>query len=141
MSDGTLHIDTADARLWFFPEQGIVHHQFLRPVAGDAFRSVLMTGLRQMREHGAVKWLSDDRANSILPAEDSAWSQDYWLPRAVQAGWQFWAMVQPINARGRVNIERLTTHVRDRCGVQTRLFTEPEEAWHWLAETKAAGKR
>jgi len=91
-----------------------------------------MSGLRLMQEHGAKKWLSDDRNNANLPPEDSAWSLDFWLPRAVKAGWKYWAMLPPTKARGRINIERLSGYVTERYAITFETFTHPQKAWQWL---------
>jgi hypothetical protein len=125
-------IENEYANLWYYPNEHIIHHQFLQPVFGEIFHSVLMTGLDLMKQYGAQKWLSDDRLNSSLPAEDSAWSQDYWLPRAFQAGWKYWAVLPPIKARGRINMERLTEFVGKRRGMEIEIFSDPDEAWQWL---------
>lgn len=122
------------ACLWYYPNEGIIHHKFLQPVAEESFRSVLMAGLRLLRERGAVKWLSDDRNNSILSAEDSAWSQDYWLPRAFKAGWKYWALLPPTKARGQVNMQRLLEYIGERRKVSIELFSDPDQAWQWLAQ-------
>ncbi len=140
MNSRITQLENDYAMLWYYPEQGIIHHQFLQPISDEAFRNVLMTGLRLMQEHGADKWLSDDRKNSILPAEDSAWSQDYWLPRAYQAGWKYWAMLPPARARGRINVERLTAHVADTYAIELKIFQDPDLALQWLMrQTPGAG--
>jgi hypothetical protein len=127
-------IENEHALLWYYPNQRIIHHQFLQPISGEAFQSVLMAGLDLMREHGAEKWLSDDRNNSILPAEDSAWSQDYWLPRAYQAGWKYWAVLPPAKARGRINMQRLMDFVGEQRKVKIQIFSDPDDAWQWLLQ-------
>jgi len=132
MSTRITRIENEYACLWFYPEEGIIHHQFLQPISGDAFQFVLMSGLRLMQEHGATKWLSDDRKNANLPPEDGAWSEEYWLPRAVKAGWKYWALLPPTRARGRINIERLSGNVRDQRSVTIEIFSDPDKAWHWL---------
>jgi hypothetical protein len=129
-------IDSDAACLWYHPGAGIVHHQFNKPVGGDVFQNVLMVGLRLLNEHHARKWLSDDRANAMLPADDSAWSQEYWLPRAVQAGWKYWAVIPPAKARGRVTMKRLMSFVGEEAGVTIRIFSESEQALQWLAEQR-----
>ena len=134
-------IDNEYACLWYYPEFGIVHHKFLQPVADDAFRNVLMSGLKLLREEGVQKWLSDDRNNSILEAEDSAWSQEYWLPRALETNWRFWAVLPPTKARGRINMERLTGYVGEQQRVSIELFSDPDEAWQWLVKQSTAEKR
>ncbi len=125
-------MDNYYACLWLYPMEGIIHHQFLQPISGEEFRSVLKSGLQLMQEQRATKWLSDDRSNTNLPAEDSAWSQDYWLPRAVKSGWEYWAMMPPAKARGRINVERLFGFVKQHYGVTSEIFTDPEGAWQWL---------
>jgi len=133
-------IDNEFTCLWYYPNFGIVHHKFLQPVAGDAFRTVLMSGLKLLREEGAQKWLSDDRNNSILEAEDSAWSQEYWLPRAMETDWRYWAVLPPAKARGRINMERLTGYVGEQRKVQISLFSDPDLAWQWLARQGVVGE-
>jgi hypothetical protein len=127
-------IENEYANLWYYPEERIIHHKFLQPVADEEFYSVLRTGLRLMQEHGAQKWLSDDRNNSILSAEDSAWSQDFWLPRAYQAGWKYWAVLPPVKARGKINMKRLMEYVGEHRRVDIKIFSDPDEAWQWLAQ-------
>lgn len=122
------------ANLWYYPEQGIIHHQLLQPVPDETFRTVLMTGLRLMQEHGATKWLSDDRLNTILPPETSAWSQDYWFPLARKAGWSHWAMLKPAKARGRINVERLMAYAEETYDFDIKIFSDPDAAWQWLAQ-------
>ncbi len=138
MATRTTLIENEYANLWYYPEEGIVHHQFLQPIADEAFQSVLRTGLRMLKEHGAQRWLSDDRNNSILSAEDSAWSQDFWLPRALQTGWKYWAVLPPIKARGKINMKRLIEYVGERRRIKIKIFSDPDEAWQWLARQGVA---
>ncbi len=133
MSTRNTLIENEYACLWHYPDEGIIHHRLLQPVFGDIFRNVLMTGLGVMRVHGARKWLSDDRGNSILSADDSAWSQEYWLPRALDAGWKYWAVLPPSRARGQLNMTRLMEFVGELSGVNIEIFSDPDEAWQWLA--------
>jgi hypothetical protein len=125
-------IENEYASLWYYPATAIIHHQFLQPVFGDVFRSVLMTGLELMKKHGAQKWLSDDRQNTILPPDDAAWSQERWLEQAYQAGWKYWAVVPPVNARGRINMERLVAFVGENKRMRIQIFRNPDKAWQWL---------
>jgi hypothetical protein len=127
-------IENEYACLWYHPDTRIVHHKFLQPIADEPFRNVLLTGLRQLREHGAQKWLSDDRNNSILSAEDSAWSQDYWLPFAIESGWKYWAILLPTDARGKINMQRMAEFVASKHRIGVELFSEPDTAWQWLLQ-------
>jgi hypothetical protein len=64
--DREVLLDNEFASLWFYPEPGIVHHEFHKPIAGQDFKAVLLTGLKLFQARRATKWLSDDRANTIL---------------------------------------------------------------------------
>ena len=134
MTQKITQLENEHASLWFYPDEGIIHHKFHHPTCGEDFQKVLLTGLQVMKEYKASKWLSDDRNNTNLPAEDSAWSQDIWLPRAIKAGWKYWAMLPPVKARGRINIERLTGFVVEQYKITVEIFTNPDDAWTWLAQ-------
>ncbi len=127
-------LENENACLWFYPDTKIIHHRFLHPVSDEAFRNVLLTGLRLLRDNGAQKWLSDDRNNSILSVDDGAWAQNYWEPLAIKAGWKFWAVLPPIKARGNVNMQRLIDQLKSTKRVTTKIFSDPDEAWLWLAQ-------
>lgn len=127
-----LQMESEYALLWHDPDLHLIHHQILKPIFGEAFRELLLTGLRVLKETGADRWLSDDRANAILPAEDSDWSDHYWFPRVVKAGWKYWALVLPEKRLAQINMERLTANVAAG-GVVVRFFSKPEDARDWLA--------
>ncbi len=129
-------IENEYAYLWYYPDSKIIHHKFMQPIAGESFRNVLLSGLRCLRKEGAQKWLSDDRNNSILTAEDGAWSQDYWLPFAIDAGWKYWAILMPDDARGKVTMRRLTGFVENKYRVNVKLFSNLDDAWQWLVQTE-----
>lgn len=131
-------IENEHACLWYYPDTGIVHHKFIQPAADKYLRSVLLTGLDLLKRHGAQKWLSDDRNNTILSAEDSAWTQDYWLPRALKAGWRYWAVLPPAKTRGQINMQRLMEFVGERSRVNIKICSDPDEALQWLEEQGAS---
>lgn len=124
-------IDGDRASLWYHPESGIVHHQFHRYVYGDHFRSVLNEGLALFKKHGATKWLSDDRGNSALSPEDAEWADTDWLPRVIDAGWKYWAIVLPESVVGKMNMRRFIEH-EESLGVEVQIFTDPVLALAWL---------
>jgi hypothetical protein len=130
-------LDTNQATVWYHPEGGIVHHFFKRPTRDAAFRQVLEVGLEQMIEHGATKWLSDERNNSALTPEDSQWIIDEWVPRALEAGWRHWAIVLPDYVVGKMDMA-LYIATRRQMGTNVYVFTDPAEALEWLASPDPA---
>lgn len=119
------------ATLVYHPDQKIVHHTFHKPISGDEFRQVLNTGAELLDKYGAAKWLSDDRANSALSEEDTEWSKTHWFPRAMSAGWKFWAIVVPEDVMGKMNMKEFVDSYYEQ-GLRIMVFTEPEKALRWL---------
>ena len=127
----TTVLDTDYATLWYYPEQKIVHHVFRKFIYGQEFRQVLEKGLEIFKQHGAQKWLSDDRNNSALPKEDGEWGVNDWSPRVVAAGWKYWAIVMPDKIAGQMNMQRfIDTYAK--LGVTIQIFDDPDEALDWL---------
>jgi hypothetical protein len=126
-----LMLENEFANLWYYPETRIIHHQFLKPISGEPFKTVLTTGLEVLKAKKAHKWLSDDRANSRLPLEDTTWSDHVWLPQVVAAGWEFWALVLPLKRLGQINMEKQTDTVADT-GVVVQYFSDPVTGLKWL---------
>jgi hypothetical protein len=124
-------INTAYATLVYHPDKKIVHHTFHQPIGGDEFRAVLNTGADILEKNDAHKWLSDDRGNTALSPEDTAWSQANWFPRAVKAGWKFWALVVPEDLYARMNLKEFVDSYFEQ-GLRIMVFTNPEEAMKWL---------
>lgn len=126
-------LDTEYGTVWVDAANKIVHHQFKQWIKGEAFRELLDTGYQQLVANGCTKWLSDDRANSVLPQEDEEWAKHDWFPRVIKAGWKHWAIVLPEKAVGQMNMERFRREYKE-LGINTNAFKDPEEARKWLLE-------
>ena len=133
MSSPQLVFNSDYALIQYYPEAKIVHHILLKPIAGETFRNVLQAGLDTMQQYSADKWLSDDRVNAGISAEDEAWSTTVWRPQAVAAGWKFWALVVPDTLEARADMTYIVTHM-PQWGVRVMLFTKTEDALEWLAQ-------
>jgi hypothetical protein len=131
MSEAITIIENEYATLVYHPDAKIVHHTFLKPIGGDEFREVLDSGAKTLKKHKASKWLSDDRENSALSREDTEWSKTDWFPRAVKAGWQYWALVVPQDIVGRMNMKEFVDSYLDQ-GLRIAVFSKPEPAMEWL---------
>ena len=130
MSKETI-LDTEYATLWYYPEEKIVRHVWHKYIYGQEFRQVLEKGLEIFQKHGAQKWLSDDRKNSALPAEDSKWGMEDWFPRVFESGWKYWAIVMPDKVVGKMNMNRFITMYGEK-GLEIELFEDADEALAWL---------
>jgi hypothetical protein len=125
-------LDDPSYTLRYHPQDKIVHHELRAYVHGPRFRNILDKGLEIFKKYRASKWLSDDRGNNALTAEDAHWAQTDWSPRVIAAGWKFWAVVMPEKVMGQANMKRWIKDFSDR-GVTVRAFSGPHEAYLWLA--------
>jgi hypothetical protein len=126
-------IDDDHVTMLFYPASGIVHHCFHKPTFGKHFRNTLMEGLRVLKQKKATKWLSDDRENSALGAENTEWSQNIWAPQARAAGWSCWAIVLPRELVGQMNMQQFI-ELNSKRGVTVSVFSDPTRALSWLEQ-------
>lgn len=124
-------VDTDYATLWYYPDAKIVHHVFHKFIYGQEFRNVLEKGLELIKEHGATKWLSDDRKNSTLPTVDLEWSMNDWFYRVFELGWRNWAVIMPDKVFGQATMNRIMARNIQE-GLNIKVFEDPDEALIWL---------
>ncbi len=127
----TTVLDNTYATVWYHPEKKIVHHQIHKFLFGPAFREVLTTGAELIEKHGAKKYLSDDRGNSVVSKEDGEWGNTVWAPRVLKAGWKYWAIVMPEKVIGQMNMKQFAQWYGER-GVTVQVFDNPDAALKWL---------
>ncbi|MCB9592657.1 MAG: hypothetical protein H6719_07985 [Sandaracinaceae bacterium] len=130
---GEIIYETDLTALYFHRREGIIHHEIRGFVNGPPFRDLLERGAELMAEHGARKWLSDDRGHEVLSPADEEWAKTVWFPRVKAAGWTHWAIVRPAKSVGRINMERFAREY-SAMGITARLFVEPSEALAWLSK-------
>jgi hypothetical protein len=124
-------MDNRYASLVFDVQDKIVHHTFHRDLDSAHLRLVLNTGIELFKKHGANKWLSDNRAIDPHSEEDSLWINNEWLPRVIEAGWKYWALVVPHDAKARMNMVEFVNSFYEQ-GVRVMVFTELDSALAWL---------
>ncbi len=117
--------------LWYYPALKIVHHQMLRAPTSAEFRELLDHGAETLERNGAVKWMSDDRGNTLLRPDDEQWADAEWLPRVLRAGFKYWAIILPEAAIGKLNMQRLAAQ-HARHGIVSRIESLPGPAFTWL---------
>ncbi|NLX09156.1 MAG: hypothetical protein GXY36_05835 [Chloroflexi bacterium] len=124
-------LDNAHLTLMYHPDKKIVHHIYKPPIGGKYLKEGLNVGLDLLREHGACKWLSDNRAIDGHTEEETHWINTDWLPRVIEVGWKCWALVVPHSIKARMNMSEFVQAFYDM-GVRVMVFTDPDEAMEWL---------
>lgn len=115
----------------YHPEKKIIHHQMHEHTHGSSFRTALMAGADAMKKYQVKKWLSDDRKNPVLRPEDQQWGIDVWQPKIIEAGWKYWAIIQPEYTLAKMRMEKLA-EMYAKLGVTVQMFSDPDEAMSWL---------
>ena len=123
--------DTDQITVWYHTDKKIIHHMMHKYTHGQVFRDALMAGLEAMKKYRAQKWLSDDRNNPALGSEDTEWNKANWMPKAVEAGWKYWAIVQPKEFAAKYTLGTVVPDLTGR-GIIVRMFNDPEKAMEWL---------
>jgi hypothetical protein len=101
--------------------------------SGAKFREGCEALLETVQQRNASKVLTDTRGIRAHDAEDQAWMQNDWIPRAQQAGVEYTATVHPDSTIAEMDIEKLVEGVDE--GAHEPLFTaDMDEARRWLAE-------
>jgi hypothetical protein len=127
----TTLIDADYATLQFYEDTGIVHHKLFNKITSPQLKEVLDCGVDLLKQHQAIKWLSDNRDIDPHDEEVTAWINDDWLPRAVQAGWKYWALVVPHDIKARMNMTEFVNSFYHH-GIRVMVFSQLDEAMEWL---------
>ncbi|MCE7949443.1 MAG: hypothetical protein DYG88_18660 [Chloroflexi bacterium CFX4] len=124
-------VDNESITVQCLPERGIIYHTIHAPIGGQPLRDALLAGSEALKEHRATKWLSDDRKNGPLSAEDAEWGSTVWHRQTIALGWKYWALVVPeaLEAAGAMSpvIDSLYA-----LGLRMRVFSKLEDAFAWL---------
>jgi hypothetical protein len=96
----------------------------------EEFRAALLTGVRAIREHHVVGYVSDARKAKVFLPEDMQWVMAVWLPQAVAAGLKRMAMVTADAGLGKILIEQITEQI-DSHGLSMRKFSSVTAATTW----------
>ena len=126
-------IDEAHMALFFHPEHRIVHHEIRTQLPEGEFQKLLSAGVELMIKHKAEKWLSDDHKQHHITPEDNDWGDRFWAPRAIEAGFKFWAVVPPAKGLGKIQLRRFVEENAAR-GVTAETFSTYESALEWLKQ-------
>lgn len=124
-------VETQLLSLWFYPQTRILHHQLHTFVPAAPFEELLIAGLRYIERQEATKWLSDNSGNSIVPQETAQWARTFWAPRAIAAGFRYWAAVMPVEMVGRMQMRMFIDEYAD-LGVTVQPFEDVDKALRWL---------
>lgn len=131
-------IENDHLTLYYHEDTKIVHHIYRASLRGETetLQEQLTVGLDLLQKNGGTKWLSDNRPFSSHTDEETEWINTEWLPRAITAGWKYWALVVPHSFASRVHMSTFTQSFYDM-GLRVMVFTDLDEAMQWLINIDA----
>jgi hypothetical protein len=129
--DTEVIFDSPNVTLWYHPDSKIIHHKIYNFTLNEEFRSFISLASKTLSEKGATKWLSEDQSLLMLEKGNSDFSNVAWPKKTIEAGWKYWALVQPKNIISQINMENIVKHFNS-LGVTAKFFTEVDEAFQWL---------
>tara|TARA_B100001989_G_C24244521_1_gene319013 strand:+ start:180 stop:578 length:399 start_codon:yes stop_codon:yes gene_type:complete len=127
----TTILDTEFALMTHDAGSKMLYHEIRRPLRPGELRTLLSAGLDVVKRGQATRWLSNDLGNGVLPTADAQWAQTQFSPEAVQAGWKFWAIIQPEGAIGKLQMKRFIQDNAD-IGLTVEIFADQHAAKEWL---------
>ncbi len=133
-------IDTEYVTLWFYPATRILHHKIHKFMPAHIFRDAFSTGVEYLEKHKVLKWLSDDRGNTVLSQENTDWARTVWIPRAKRAGFKYWAAIMPAQAIGRLQM-RTFVEEYGQLGFTVQAFQDVDEAMAWLESVDSTSEK
>jgi hypothetical protein len=115
----------------YYTDKKIIHHHYFKGLNSEYLRAGLNRGNELLQEYGAAKWLSDNREVTAHSPEDTEWINTDWLPRAIAAGWKYWALVVPYDTIARMNMKEFVEAFYEM-GVWVMVFEHVGDAMYWL---------
>jgi hypothetical protein len=114
-----------------------VHTEWKAFANSAELRAGLLKGVRAIREHRAVAYVSDARKVKVIVHDDQQWIKETWLPLAVDAGLKRLAFVTAPKGLGKLNIEDVAGLV-DENGLESRTFDSMAAARKWVFEARVS---
>lgn len=125
-------IDTEYVTLQYLPDKKALYHVIHKPYPDDqCFKNTLNAGADALQQYGIHKWLSDDRNLGPMSPELLQWGAVEFNPRAIAAGWKYWANVVPEQVATAADTFVVMQTLFD-VGLRMMVFTSLEQGFSWL---------
>jgi hypothetical protein len=96
------------------------------------FAALLDAEIRALEQHHGSRILADCRRQKVLNPKDQDRANREWLPRALKAGLECFAIVVPASVVADMNL-RDSLENASEAGLRVEYFATVEEARDWLA--------
>lgn len=97
------------------------------------FRAGTEKMLEQLEKHKASKVLADIKNMVLIAQSDQAWLQDYFIPKAIERGFQKIAIVKPDHYFNQVALQTIAAQTK-RHALTMEFFEDRLSAGNWLSK-------
>ena len=130
---GDLYVDEPYLSIRWDSLHQHVHSEWRAFATSAELRPALLKGIKAIKDHKAVAYVSDARKVKVVVHEDQKWIKEHWMPLAVEAGLKRIAFVTAATGLGKLTVEDLVPMVSgDR--LQSRTFDSMAAARKWVSE-------
>lgn len=98
-------------------------------IKGKELQKIFTSGLEVFAKNGGQTWISDNRKLRAYTEEDISWINTVWLPKMLDAGWKYWALIEPVSNIGKSFMRHFQFYI-DK-GIEVKAFTDREDAERW----------
>ena len=123
--------DSDSMAILYYPDKKILVQETLKFTTTEERRKALEAGLKMIEQDRVTKWLTNNKSGSAIPQEDIDWGINEWFPRAIKAGLQYWAVILPEKAVGKLSGKKMVDALVER-GITVKTFRTEEDAVKWL---------
>lgn len=126
--------DDEDGTIETHPDQRLVRLVWKRPVAGEAYRMLLMRLMDTVRKEGLKLWLSDGRKAGPILQADQLWTMTEFTPQVVAAGLERIAIVNSKDGLNLIAVDKLVNATPPEAPYEVAFFEDPAIAQLWLMD-------
>lgn len=127
----TTILDNEYVTLMYEDDHALLYDRYTVNIDLATIQSSLDAGLEKINETGANKWLTNTHAIGGFSEDVAQWVLEDWGPRAIEAGWKYWALVVPEEMEGRLAMVQFVSAFNEM-GVLVRVYTAEDEAREWV---------
>lgn len=135
MSTVKLKLDEDQFQVYYDPTFEGVVMKWKGYFTSEQFREGSERMFKCLKKYKVSKVLGLIKEMTLISNEDQKWLDSFFLPKAVEHGFGYCALLRPENYFNRVAIENVTYKVDDH-RLQIRIFDSEDEAREWLKTKK-----
>ncbi|MFN8530258.1 MAG: hypothetical protein U0670_16785 [Anaerolineae bacterium] len=131
MAPAPAFLETEYVTLQYLPDKQCLYHVAQTYPNDQQFKNALNAGAAALEKYKINKWVSDDRKLGPMSPDLLQWGATEFNPRAIAAGWRFWANVVPEQVATATDTFAIMETLFE-FGLRMMVFTNTQEAFEWI---------